>query len=170
MTDTDQEAREIQYINLKLAARGQATYRGVSGDLLEVAWPLLQNHQEKSRLLAGHLCPADRRIQNFLDVYFSESPGVAPVSVPNLTFTLDRPGLAKMLSLPPDKDLFSSEIVTTYRVKQGILHNPKSDRRTTAGVFHVAEGGFPIPLGQEIGAERHLPKFVGGGGYAPRRF
>ncbi|MBK8576234.1 MAG: hypothetical protein IPN90_11350 [Elusimicrobia bacterium] len=35
--------------------------------------------------------------------------------------------------------------MTTYRVKQGILHNPKSDRRTTAGVFHVAEGGFPIP-------------------------
>jgi hypothetical protein len=70
---------------------------------------------------------------------------VAPVSVPNLTFTLDRPGLAKMLSLPPDKDLFASEYVTTYRVKQGILHNPKSDRRTTAGVFHVAEGGFPVP-------------------------
>lgn len=145
MNDIDQSAREIQYINLKLAARGQATYRGVSGDLLEVAWPLLQNHQEKSRLLAGHLCPADRRIQDFLDAYFGTTPAVASVSIPNLTFTLDRPGLAQRLSLPPDKDLFSSEIVTTYRVKQGILHNPKSDRRTTAGVFHVAEGGFSVP-------------------------
>lgn len=145
MTDTTQEAREIQYINLKLAARGQAIYRGVSGDLLEVAWPLLQNHQEKSRLLAGHLCPADHRIQDFLDAYFRESGALPPVALPNLTFTLDRPGLAKMLSLPPDRDLFSSEIVTTYRVKQGLLHNPKSDRRTTAGVFHVAEGGFPVP-------------------------
>jgi hypothetical protein len=28
MTNTDQEAREIQYINLKLAARGQSIYRG----------------------------------------------------------------------------------------------------------------------------------------------
>ncbi|MBK8576233.1 MAG: hypothetical protein IPN90_11345 [Elusimicrobia bacterium] len=98
MKDNDQEAHEIQYINLKLAGRGQPTFRGVSGDLLEVAWPLLQNHQEKSRLLAGHLCPADRRIQNFLHAYFHETEGRTPVALPNLTFTLDRPGLAKMLS------------------------------------------------------------------------
>src|SRR5690606_19539941 len=32
-----------------------------------------------------------------------------------------------------------------YRLKQGVLHNPASDRRTTAGVFHVADGGLPIP-------------------------
>ncbi|MBL8023030.1 MAG: hypothetical protein JNK54_01935 [Elusimicrobia bacterium] len=143
--DTNEEARIIQYINLKLAARGQATYGGVSGDLLEVAWPLLQNHQEKSRLLAGHLCPPDRRIQDFLDAYLHEPEGLEPVSLPHLTFTLDRPGLARTLSLPPDQDEFSSSIIHTYRVKQGILHNPKSDRRTTAGVFHVAEGGFAVP-------------------------
>ncbi len=144
-TDGGQEARVIQYINLKLAARGQPTYGGVSNDFLEVAWPLLQNHQEKSRLLAGHLCPADRRVQEFLDAYFKETPGVDPVALPNLTFTLDRAGLARTLSLPPDQDHFSSDMVHTYRVKQGILHNPKNDRRTTAGVFHVAEGGLPVP-------------------------
>ncbi|HWB40387.1 MAG TPA: hypothetical protein VG500_03960, partial [Gemmatimonadales bacterium] len=27
----------------------------------------------------------------------------------------------------------------------GVLHNPINDRRTTQGVFHVAEGGLPIP-------------------------
>jgi hypothetical protein len=26
-----------------------------------------------------------------------------------------------------------------------VLHNPASDRRTTAGVFHIVEGGLPIP-------------------------
>ena len=26
-----------------------------------------------------------------------------------------------------------------------MLHNPKSDRRTTQGIFHVTEGGLPIP-------------------------
>ena len=26
-----------------------------------------------------------------------------------------------------------------------MLHNPSKDRRTTQGVFHVAEGGLPIP-------------------------
>jgi hypothetical protein len=30
-------------------------------------------------------------------------------------------------------------------VRNGVLHNPKSDRRTTEGVFHIAEGGLPIP-------------------------
>jgi hypothetical protein len=28
---------------------------------------------------------------------------------------------------------------------QGVLHNPASDKRTTKGTFHVAEGGLPIP-------------------------
>jgi hypothetical protein len=26
-----------------------------------------------------------------------------------------------------------------------VLHNPRSDRRTTQGIFHVAEGGLPVP-------------------------
>ena len=50
-----------------------------------------------------------------------------------------------MLSLPVDRDDFVSDIINSYRVKQGVLHNPKSDRRTTQGIFHVAEGGLPIP-------------------------
>ena len=65
--------------------------------------------------------------------------------LPARTFTLDRAGLARVLSLPVDRDDFSSDIINSYRVKQGVLHNPKSDRRTTAGIFHVAEGGLPIP-------------------------
>jgi hypothetical protein len=28
---------------------------------------------------------------------------------------------------------------------QWVLHNPKNDRRTTKGVFHIAEGGLPVP-------------------------
>jgi len=30
-------------------------------------------------------------------------------------------------------------------VPQGVLHNPKSDRRTTKGIFHICEGGLPVP-------------------------
>jgi hypothetical protein len=105
MTDNSHESSLIQYINLKLAARGLPTFGGVSGDFLKVAWPLLQNHQEKSRLLAGHLCPVDRRIQDFLDDYLGDTgpegeTRPTPISLPGLTFTLDRPGLAKTLSLP----------------------------------------------------------------------
>jgi hypothetical protein len=58
---------------------------------------------------------------------------------------LDRYGLARTLSLPPDRDEFVSEYASSYRVRNGVLHNPKADRRTTAGIFHIAEGGLPIP-------------------------
>ena len=53
--------------------------------------------------------------------------------------------MARVLSLPVDRDEFLSDIVSSYRVKQGVLHNPRSDRRTTQGIFHVAEGGLPVP-------------------------
>jgi hypothetical protein len=53
--------------------------------------------------------------------------------------------MARTLSLPPDADEFRSSVVSSYRVKQGVLNNPASDRRTTRGVFHVAEQGLPIP-------------------------
>ena len=53
--------------------------------------------------------------------------------------------MARVLSLPVDRDDFASDIINSYRVKQGVLHNPRSDRRTTAGIFHVTEGGLPIP-------------------------
>ena len=44
---------------------------------------------------------------------------------------------------------FSSPYLNSYRVPQGVLHNPHSDRRTTQGVFHIAEGGFPIPADKQ---------------------
>ncbi len=40
---------------------------------------------------------------------------------------------------------YQSSLLESYRVQQGVLHNPKSDRRTTAGVFHIVEGGLPVP-------------------------
>jgi hypothetical protein len=58
---------------------------------------------------------------------------------------LDRPGLARVMSLPAGEDYYSSPYLKSYKVPQGILHNPKSDRRTTKGIFHVVEGGLPVP-------------------------
>ena len=82
--------------------------------------------------------------------------GAAPSKLPARTFVLDRHGLARALSLPPGDDEFVSDIVSSYRVKQGVLHNPKSDRRTTQGIFHVTEGGLPDPRRQEGRAEGRL--------------
>jgi hypothetical protein len=58
---------------------------------------------------------------------------------------LDRAGVGRELSLPPSSDKLASPYLTSYRIAQGVLHNPKNDRRTTKGVFHVVEGGLPVP-------------------------
>ncbi len=136
----------FRYINLKLAALGQPiSEKTADPHFLEIARPLLRNYYQKDQLLGYRPCPADVRIQAFLDAYLSDVvPGGAP-RLPVNTFVLDRPGLARVMSLPPDEDHLSSPYLQSYRVAQGVLHNPKSDRRTTKGVFHIVEGGLPIP-------------------------
>ncbi|HXG49671.1 MAG TPA: hypothetical protein VNO52_18775, partial [Methylomirabilota bacterium] len=134
----------IRYINLRLALLGCPVCESVAGAALpDIAAPLLAIYRERSRLLANYLCPADWRIQNFLDEYLYDT-GLS-VELPRQTLVLDQPGLARTLSLPPGRDEFASAILKSYRVRQGVLHNPVSDRRTTQGVFHVAEGGLPVP-------------------------
>src|SRR5277367_5471006 len=155
---TPQSALEldlVQYLHLKLAALGQPAARNsADARLLQIARPLLRNHYEKERLLGKYLCPADTRIQSFLDAYLADCcPDGAP-RLPASTFILDRAGLARAMSLPPDSNSFSSPYVRSFRIPQGVLHNPSSDRRTTRGVFHIAEGGFPIPADKQAVPKR----------------
>ena len=105
--------------------------------------PILARQRELTRRLANRPCAADRRIQAFLDSYLDGA--AAQPRLPASTFVLDQPGLARALSLPVDATSFTSDYVESYKVLSGVLHNPRNDRRTTAGVFHVAEGGLPIP-------------------------
>ena len=87
----------------------------------------------------------DTRIQIFLDrILHDVCPHGAP-HLPPRTLTLDLPGMARTVSFPAGEDDFHSPYLDSYRVAQGVLHNPKNDRRTTQGVFHIAEGGLPIP-------------------------
>lgn len=133
----------IPYINVKLALLGfPPVATADNSHLSEIFSTLIAQYREKERLLSNYLCPADQRIQNFLYDYLQDVP---TAKLPLRTFVLDRPGMARALSLPVDRDEFSSEIIHSFRTKQGVLHNPKSDRRTTAGIFHVTEGGLPIP-------------------------
>lgn len=153
------EERDLKlttYINLKLSALGcPIVPNDDDADFQKMAAPLLSHYRETHRLLADYLCPADQRIQDFLNRYLADSEG-AP-KLPGKTFILDYPGVASALSLPCDGDHFASDIVNSYRVKQGVLHNPKSDRRTTEGIFHITEGGLPIP-----DDKRSVPKVVFG--------
>ena len=131
-------------INLRLAQLGLPLPEGYEDtDAARLARPILARQRELSRRLADRLCATDQRIQDFLDDYLADA-GERP-RLPRRTLVLDEPGLARALSLPFDGDSFSSPLLSSYRLVNGVLHNPANDRRTTAGVFHIAEGGLPIP-------------------------
>jgi hypothetical protein len=136
----------IHSILLKLAAMGFQIPPGTGDqDVLHLAGDLFARYREQTRLLSEHLCPADRRLQNYID-RLSPAAGVPePPRLPGETLILDRYGLARELSLPMDADSWKNDLVSSYRLDNGVLHNPVNDRRTTQGVFHVAEGGLPIP-------------------------
>jgi len=139
-----------RYVNLKLAALGQpASLATAEPEFMALAAPLVRNHFEKDELFGWPLCPADKRIQAFLDSYLSDVCPEGAARLPKRSLVLDRPGLARTLALPPRGDYFASQYLTSYRIAQGVLHNPKNDRRTTQGVFHVAEGGLPIALDKQ---------------------
>lgn len=139
----EEEHQLLLYINLRLRYLGLPTFPLSSGPVAldQMTSGLIALSREKDRLLSHHLCPVDRRIQDYLDSVLGKGAPRLPAN----TFVLDRYGLARKLSLPPDRDKFESDIITSYRVRQGVLHNPRSDRRTTKGIFHVAEDGLPIP-------------------------
>ena len=140
------EARLREFINLKLAARGAPIWgRAEDYPYLELGASLLANFREKNRILRDYLCPADRRINEFLHRALGDLAEPDEILVPTGSMVLERHGLARMLSLPPDQDTFQSPIVESTRVRQGVLHNPASDRRTTKGVFHVTEGPLAVP-------------------------
>ncbi len=139
-------------IVLKLAAMGFPVPDQVGGDaeLLDLGRDLFARYREQSRLLSEHLSPVDHRIQDFLDTLFVELSAEPAIRLPSDTFLLDRYGLARELSLPLDADHWHNEQVSSYRLDNGVLHNPINDRRTTQGVFHVAEVGLPVP-GDKLG-------------------
>ncbi len=140
------DKKKIQYINLKLAADGYPTsVSGAKSDFLEMAKPLLDNYNIKSRLLSDKTSPMGQRIKDFLTDFLGDVPGDNSFSFPDHPFILDRYGLARIVSLPADADYYENDVIKTYRTAQGILNNPKEDRRTTKGVFHICEGGLPIP-------------------------
>lgn len=151
----------IKYINFKLAMMGQPGYFTKSetncecndkktaednGYFIDLFEDIIDDYKEKNRLLSENYCPADKRIQDFIDDYFKDTNIGKPLKLIQNTLILDQHGLARELSLPPDQNEFCNEWISSYRIKQGILHNPKNDRRTTKGVFHICEGGLPVPF------------------------
>ena len=144
----------IQYINLQLASLGQPMFNDITDSKSKYASAkfqaltegLISSFREKSRLLSGHLSPADSRIQNFIDDYLKEVAFDKEIKIPTDTFVLNQKGMARELSLPPNGNEFKSDLISSHRLKQGILNNPAHDKRTTKGTFHIVRGGLPVPL------------------------
>lgn len=144
--NTFSDKKLAQYINLKLAAMGYPVATdGTTKKLLDVAQPLLKNFKVKSQMLTITNSPISERIMGFLEDYLKDVPGDLAINFPSDSLNLDHHGIARMIAIPPEVDKYENEIISSYRTAQGVLHNPKSDRRTTKGVFHIAEGGLPIP-------------------------
>jgi phosphoenolpyruvate carboxykinase (diphosphate) len=143
-----------QYIYMQMAASDLVLDEEAR---LKVDLPegLLANLEEKNRLLSLLKAPIDQRIESFLAGHFAELKLEAPLQLPSMTLVLDHHGLARQLSLPDGGERFENELVASYRVANGVLHNPRADRRTTQGTFHVTEGGLPI-----AGDKRSVPKHV----------
>ncbi len=141
------ERQRLQrYLNLQLIANGFPSVElgdrlGISRD----AEQLLSGYAQRLRLAEDIRCPADARLEAFLHEHLADCGLPQRIRLPKRTLLLQRHGIAREASLPFECDSFSNELVQSYRVKNGVLHNPRHDRRTTKGTFHIAEGGLPIP-------------------------
>jgi len=143
-----------QYIYMQMAA-SDLVLDEEARQKVELPDGLLATLEEKNRLLAQLKAPIDQRIEAFLASHFSDVPLESSLQLPTTTLVLGNHGLARQLSLPDGKDHFKNELVSSYRLSNGVLHNPAADRRTTQGTFHVTEGGLPI-----AGDKRAVPKSV----------
>ncbi|MGA2230230.1 MAG: hypothetical protein ABSH22_04960 [Tepidisphaeraceae bacterium] len=152
--ELDAHARRRQVL-LHLLANGLPVPSDGEAEFEELCKGFQESFKEQARLLASHRCPADQRIEAYLQAHFSDLNLNWTPRLPSHSLILDQYGIARELSLPIDGESFTSELLTSYRVMNGVLHNPKSDRRTTQGTFHVAEGGLPVP-----GDKKAVPKKV----------
>lgn len=148
----DQTENMREFVEMQLAVAGLAT----PADENRSSWTqgLLSSMRDKNRLLSDYKAAIDRRVEQFLTNYFADTPVDGGMTLPK-SFVLSRHGMARMLSLPANRNEFKNELLSSHRVHNGVNHNPRADRRTTKGTFHVCEGGLPIP-----GDKRAVPKLT----------
>lgn len=141
---------KIKYINFKLAYLGLPIFQQKddveesSSYIVELFDDIIMDYKEKNRIASMNKIGINKRINKFLSNYFKDFE--KEITVIDDVFTLDHYGLARELSLPPNGSEFINEYISSYKIKQGILNNPKHDRRTTKGSFHIAEGGLKVPF------------------------
>ena len=156
-TNQRERDRLRSYIAFQMASAGLSPPDEATNadEMASFSAGILASLREKNRLLSEHRAPIDSRIESFLNEYFRGETDDRPLRLPSRSLTLDRHGMARELSLPVNGHSFQNDLVSSYRCFNGVLNNPRADRRTTAGTFHVTEGGLPIPRDK-----RAVPKNV----------
>ena len=115
-------------------------------EFLELTSNLVTIYRSRTRLISNVYAPVDRRIQGFINSYLEDLKLTHIPHLPNNTLVSDKPGVSRVLSLPPHQNHYTNDLLDSYRISQGVLHNPKNDRRTTEGSFHIVDGGLPVPV------------------------
>ena len=73
----------------------------------------------------GERCPTDRRVEGFLNDHFEDLNLDSPLRLPSESLVLPRHGIARELSISEGTDSYSNPYLTSFRVRNGILHNPQ---------------------------------------------
>ncbi len=160
--DPDRRQQLQSYLAFQLSLAGLTPPADADQARPEAAFPpgMLDTLRQRFRLLRQHQPAIDARIETFLAGYFKGVAGTeadhgGPLRLPARSLNLDRHGMARELSLPVGGHEFQTRDVASYRCLNGVLNNPGADRRTTAGTFHVVDGGLPVP-----GDKRIVPREV----------
>ncbi|CAL6021033.1 Conserved_hypothetical protein [Hexamita inflata] len=154
-----------EYINLKLMTLGLSPIsaidtviqtpsaphcEGPTATVATLAQDLIASMRAQQTLINNQLAPVDVKLQAVLDKVFPASMLPAdcalPIKIPTPfdTFQVDRANLAFELCTPLNSNYYSADGNQNFRIPQGVLSNPKSDKRSTVGTFHVCEGGAKI--------------------------
>src|ERR1051325_1968034 len=129
---TEMRAALQRFIRLQLLALGiQSLPDGADSVDTQLNRNLLANYRQKTRMLKDYPCPVDAAIEDFLNGLCRQNKLPADVRLPRTALTLSTAGLARELSLPRDGSTFANPLLKSYRLCNGVLHNPRSDRRTT---------------------------------------
>ena len=112
----DERQTVLQHICLQLSALGHKCQLSADQGYLSVADSLLKNYSEHRRLLSEYRCPADQRIQDFLNDYLKRNGVEQTIELPGETFVLNEAGLARELSLPLESNHYKSDQLESLRV------------------------------------------------------
>ena len=152
----------VRYINLKLAALGQPTSRSTADpSFLEIARSAAAQLLPEGPIAGGpavsggHAHPGfSRRLSG------GRSVPAARRGCRRIRSRSTVPGWRAPCRCRRAAITFASPYLKSYRVAQGVLHNPKSDRRTTQGLFHIVEGGLPVPADKSAVPKRVFARFL----------